>query len=146
MASQAVADAGAAGKNEFAVGGEFEEGAVWWIGSARCSAVLVNDIRGPVSARPAWGRTTRAAPLTNSWSGVRDGENRPPANVAGAHGWRFRWDSARNGETRKCRKGGQLRTCGRREALTGRPESLRGKGLAPRVKQRVFYAVETLAK
>src|SRR5579885_204183 len=34
-------------------------------------------------------------------------------------------------ETRECRKHGQLRGCGRREALTGGPESLRRRGLAP---------------
>jgi len=101
---------------------------------------------GLVSERPAWGWTTLAMLLTNSWFRSRDGEKRPPANAAGARGWRFRRKSARNGETRKCRKHGQLRGCGRREALTGGPESLREKKLARQAKQRVFYEVETLVK
>lgn len=36
----------------------------------------------------------------------------------------FKRHSARNGETRKCRNHGQLRRCGRREALTGGPEGV----------------------
>jgi len=57
--------------------------------------------------------------LTNSWSGVRDGENGPPAKVAKAHGWRFRRDSTRNGETRKWRKHGQLRALRAERGVNG---------------------------
>jgi len=71
------------------------------------------------SSRP--GRTIREVPLTKSWLPAGDREKQPPANVAGAHGWRFNRDSARNGETRNCRKHGQLQGCGRREALTEGP-------------------------
>lgn len=73
----------------------------------------------PGSSRLAGGRTIRAAPFTNPWSLSRDGEKQPPANVDGAHCWRFRWDSARNGETRKCRNYRQLGSC-RRRVVEGR--------------------------
>jgi len=38
----------------------------------------------PVSERPAWGWTTLAMLLTNSWFLSETGRKRPPANVAGA--------------------------------------------------------------
>jgi hypothetical protein len=41
--------------------------AVWWMGSARRVAAFVNYLRRPVSERPAWGWTTFAMLLTNSW-------------------------------------------------------------------------------
>ncbi|SRR5579885_2492094 len=93
------------------------------------------------------GRTTRAEPLTNSWSGVGDGEKTASGERCRGSDRRGKPDTGRKPETRKRRKHGQLRSCRRRrEALTGGPESLRGKGLAPQVKQRVFDGSETLAK
>ena len=73
------------------------------------------------------------APLTNSWFLSGDGEKRPPANVTDAHGWRFRRDSAQNGETRKWRKHLQLRGYGRRETLTNGRGMVLKKELAPQV-------------
>jgi len=46
--------------------------------------VFVNYVRRPVSERPAWGWTTLAMLLTNSWFGPETGRKRPPVNVAGA--------------------------------------------------------------
>jgi hypothetical protein len=63
--------------------------------------------------------TCAAGPLTNSWFPSGDGEKRPPANVVGAHGWPFGRESPRNGETRKWRQHGQLRSCGRRGVANG---------------------------
>jgi hypothetical protein len=73
-------------------------------------------------------------------------EKRPPANFAGAHGWRFRWESAGNGETRRCRNYGQLRSCKRRSRLTNGLGKVLKMKLAPQPKQRVFCPLETLAK
>jgi len=56
---------------------------------ARCDTAFVNYIRGPVSERPAWGQTTPAMLLTNSWLSLETGRKRPPANGAAAHG--IRW-------------------------------------------------------
>src|SRR5579883_149033 len=58
--------------------------AVWWMGSARRVAVSVNYIRRPVSERPAWGWTTLAMVLTNSWFLAETGRKRPPVNAAEA--------------------------------------------------------------
>src|SRR5579883_185365 len=56
--------------------------AVWWMGSTRRVAAFVNYIRGPVSERPAWGWTTLAMVLTNSWFLPETGRKRPLANFA----------------------------------------------------------------
>jgi len=64
---------------------------VWWrdlARLARCDTAFVNYIRGPVSERPAWGQTTPAMLLTNSWLSLETGRKRPPANGAAAHGIR----------------------------------------------------------
>ncbi len=101
--------------------------AVWWMGSTRRVAAFVNYIRSPVSERPAWGWTALAMVLTNSWSGPRDGEKTASGERCGGAVRRGKPDRRRKPETRKSRKHGQLRSCGRREALTGGWESLRKK-------------------
>jgi len=58
--------------------------AVWWMGSTRRVAAFVNYIHRAVSERPAWGWTTPAMLLTNSWLNPETGRKRPRANVAGA--------------------------------------------------------------
>jgi hypothetical protein len=82
------------------------------------------------------GRTTRAEPLTNSWSGVGDGEKTASGKRCGGAGRRGKPDAGREPETRKQRKQGRLRSWERRGTLTGGRGRSRGKGLAPQVKQR----------
>jgi hypothetical protein len=76
----------------------------------------------------------------------RDGENTAAGERRRGADRRSKPDTGREPEMRKPRKHGQLWSCGRREALTGGWGTSRGKGLAPQPKQRVYYAVETLAK
>src|SRR5579875_658740 len=71
--------------------------------------------------------------LTNSWFLPETGRKRPPVNIALAQIGAASRTRGREPETRKRRKHGQLRSCRRREALTGGRERLRGKGLAPQV-------------
>ena len=120
--------------------------AVWWRGSTRRVAASVNYLRRPVSERPAWGWTTLAMLLTNSWFLSETGRKRPPVNVAGAQN-----GAASRTRRAKQRRGSRENTascarCGRREALTSGQAGVRRKGLARQVKQRVFCGTETLAK
>src|SRR5579883_3471656 len=62
-----------------------------------------------------------------------DGGKRASGKRCGRAGWRGKPDTGRKPETRKPRKHGQLRGCGRREALTGGQGRSRGKELAPQV-------------
>jgi hypothetical protein len=94
-------------------------------------AAFVNYIRRAGASRPGRGWTIWVAPLTNSCFSCGDGEKWLLANVTEAYGWRFRRDATRNGETRKCRNYGQLRSLGRREALTNGPGKVLKSSLAP---------------
>ena len=108
--------------------------AVWWKVSTQRSAVSVNYIRGPVSERPAWGWTTRAMVLTNSWFGPENGRKRLGRGISGrgiGAPTGKRETNGRDPERAKPRPDGDLEAALRRQQTAG--ESLRGNELAPQV-------------
>ena len=84
--------------------------------------------------------------MRRAMRGHGGGEKTASSKRCGGADRRGKPDTASRAETRKSRKHGQLRGYRRREASTSGRSAVRGKGLAPQVKQTLPRSRDSLAK